>query len=182
MSPRCGGPKFAGGGGTALATRVETALSPPEAIVPISYPAEFAVHVLNLEGGTKLVAAVELVSPANKERPEHRRMFAAKCLELVSRGVGLIVVDIVTSRQSRPFDELMALIRPGGPTPATGPLTAASYRPVRIDDTDSLEIRVRTLELGGPLPELPLALAGFGHLLLDLDATYDEVCSKFKIS
>ena len=52
------------------------------------------------EGGRTLVAVIELVSPANKDRPAKRRLFAAKCATYLSRGIGLIVLDVVTSRQA----------------------------------------------------------------------------------
>ena len=42
--------------------------------------------------GATLVAAIELVSPGNKDRPEARLAFAAKCVSYLTRGVGLIVV------------------------------------------------------------------------------------------
>src|SRR4051794_19064977 len=67
-------------------TRVETDLTdcgftthPPDApgvvwtptaapvTMPLPYPDHFAVHVWNQEGGMRLVGAVELVSPGNKD-------------------------------------------------------------------------------------------------------------------
>ena len=47
----------------------------------------------------RLVAVVELVSPSNKDRPESRRAFAAKTAAYLQRGVGLIILDIVTGQQ-----------------------------------------------------------------------------------
>jgi len=44
------------------------------------------------------VAAIELVSPGNKDRPETCRLFAAKCVAYLTRGIGLVVIDIVTER------------------------------------------------------------------------------------
>jgi hypothetical protein len=35
------------------------------------------------------VAAIEIVSPANKDRPEHRRKFVAKCAALLQQGVSV---------------------------------------------------------------------------------------------
>jgi hypothetical protein len=120
------------------------------------------------------VAAVELVSPGNKDRDEARRAFAAKCAAYLQQALGLIVVDIVTNRPSHLFAELMAQMYPDQSLPTDPPLTATSYRPVRVDGADSRELRVRPLEVGRPLPELPLALGGLGHVMLDLEATYEE--------
>jgi len=104
---------------------------------------------------------MELVSPGNQDREESRRALAVKCAAYIQRALGLIVVDIVTSRQSRPFPEIMALLAPGHPVPIVPPLTAVSFRPARIDGVDTVEIRHRPLEVGDPLPRLPLALGGF---------------------
>src|SRR5438445_68586 len=58
----------------------------------------FEVRITKQEGGPRLVGAVELVSPANKDRPGHRQAFAGKCAGYLRQGVGLVVVDVVTDR------------------------------------------------------------------------------------
>ncbi len=161
-------------GGTATLTRAASALAVADLVLPATFPPEFGVNVYNAEGGPTVVAAVELVSPGNKDRDETRRAFAAKCATYVQRAIGLIVVDIVTSRQSKPFDDLMAYLDPARTLPETEALTAVSYRPVRADGIDSLELRIRSLAVGRPLPELPLALGGLGHVMLDLEASYED--------
>ena len=42
-------------------------------------PDEYEVRVYDDKHGRRLVAAIEIVSPSNKDRPEHRRAFVAKC-------------------------------------------------------------------------------------------------------
>ena len=169
-------------GGTAVAVARPAVLSsPPDVVMPAIFPPSFGVHVFETVGGPVLVAAVELVSPGNKDRPEARSAFTSKCVSYITAGVGLVVVDVVTARHSRPFAELIAALWPGGPIPEAGPLTAASYRPIRDGGGDSLEVRVRALELGGVLPELPLALGGFGQVVLDLEATYEEARSRSRL-
>src|SRR3954464_3676106 len=56
------------------------------------------VQVYDEKSGRRLVAAVEIISPANKDRPEHRRAFVSKCVGLLQELVSLVVVDIVTTR------------------------------------------------------------------------------------
>lgn len=85
---------------------------------------------METSGGPTLVAAIELVSPANKDRPESRKAFTAKCHSYLQAGCGLIVVDIVTNRNSRPFDELLVELLAEPPQSPFGPLTAVSYRPL----------------------------------------------------
>lgn len=47
---------------------------------------EYELRVYDAERERTLVAAIELVSPANKDRPRARNAFVAKCAELVRRG------------------------------------------------------------------------------------------------
>src|SRR6266478_7406523 len=56
------------------------------------------VRVYDEKTGRRLVAAVEIVSPANKDRPEHRQAFVSKCVGLLQELVSLVVVDVVTTR------------------------------------------------------------------------------------
>jgi hypothetical protein len=71
-----------------LSTRVEVDVATfsedgvpehPVAVVPAVFPDDFEVKVFNNVAGPTLVAALELVSPGNKDRSESRRAFAAKC-------------------------------------------------------------------------------------------------------
>src|SRR6185369_1621706 len=58
-------------GGVALATMRSKVWAPPAAdeVLPAVFPDNFEVRVLSMDAGPKLVAAIELVSPANKDRP-----------------------------------------------------------------------------------------------------------------
>src|SRR3954447_11479186 len=55
--------------------------APPAAtmVLPFVYPDDLEVRVRDERDDARLVAVVELVSPRNKDRPEARRGFAAKC-------------------------------------------------------------------------------------------------------
>ena len=74
------------GGGTAVQT-----WAPPKAalVMPATYPDEFEVRVFDMSAGPTLVAAIELVSPGNKDREETRLAFAAKCAPYLQAGVAL---------------------------------------------------------------------------------------------
>ena len=56
---------------------------------------EYSLRVYEANTGERLVASVEFVSPRNKDRPEARRMFVAKCAALLNQGVCVSVVDVV---------------------------------------------------------------------------------------
>ena len=66
------------------------AWSPPAAVATLEVPFadEIEVQVFGTgRGGRDLVAAIELVSPGNKDRPATRRGFAAKCATYLERGM-----------------------------------------------------------------------------------------------
>src|SRR5262249_45753855 len=72
------GPNGANGG---VATAKQVYAPPAPAMtgeVAFTDPDLFEVRIYKQSGGWKLVAAIELVSPANKDRPSHRRAFATK--------------------------------------------------------------------------------------------------------
>lgn len=169
------------GGGLATMTRTQTALSTPTLVLPAIFPPEFAVNVFETSGGPNLVAAIELVSPGNKERPESRRAFAVKCTAYLQRGMGVIVMDIVTSRKSRPLDDLLTLLHPTLPPVEAGDLTAISYRPIRVGESETIELRVSTLTLGEPLPQLPLGLNSGLTIGVDFETCYQEARERSRL-
>src|SRR5687768_13710197 len=62
-----------------VATLSEGTPPSPVAVLPAVFPDDFEVQVFSSSAGPVLVAALELVSPGNKDRPEARRAFTAKC-------------------------------------------------------------------------------------------------------
>ena len=101
--------------GTAAATLVARPWAPPAPAMtmPTVFPDSIEVLVFRTEAGPTLVAAIELVSPGNKDRQEHRRAFAAKCSSYLQQGIGLMLIDIVTSRQANLHNELVYLLDAG---------------------------------------------------------------------
>ncbi|MBV8432348.1 MAG: hypothetical protein JO244_14370, partial [Solirubrobacterales bacterium] len=65
------------------------------------------VQVFHEENGLRLLAAIEFVSPANKDRPSQRRAFAVKCASYLQQGVSVVVVDVVTERQANLHMEIL---------------------------------------------------------------------------
>lgn len=162
-------------GGTAtMAVQVWTPPA-PELVMPAVFPDSIEVLVFNGESGPTLVAAVELISPANKDRPETRRAFAAKCASYLQMGVGLVIVDTVTSRQGNLHNELVRLMETGEQFAVTEtPLYGTAYRPVRGPSTENIEVWMKPLSIGRPLPTLPLAIDNGVVLPLDLESTYTD--------
>ncbi len=48
---------------------------------------EYEVRIFDARRGRHLVAAIEIVSPANKDRPEHRNAIQGKCARSIQKGV-----------------------------------------------------------------------------------------------
>jgi hypothetical protein len=167
---------------TAVQTRL-WAPPTPVAVMPALFPDDFEVQVFSGVAGPTLVAAIGLVSPRNKDREEARRTFAAKCAAYLQRGIGLIVVDIVTSRHANLHDELMALLGHGEgfafPTPTS--LYATAYRPAHRQERNEIDLWRELLAVGQPLPTLPLAVRGLGCLPIDLEGTYMEAKRRMRI-
>lgn len=159
-----------GHGGAAVAT-----YSPPAATgtVRAEFPDDIEVQVIDTRDGAVLVAVIELVSPRNKDRPEAREAFAAKCAAYLQRGLGVIVLDIVTSRQANLHNHLMSLLRQ--PSPAAGPpLYTAAYRPVRREGRNEIDVWLAPLTVGEELPTMPLALRGAACVPIELESTYTQ--------
>src|SRR5205085_3719797 len=76
---------------------------------------EYEVRVYDTRRQRRLVAAVEIISPANKDRAEHRRVFVAKCAALLRQQVCVAFVDVVTTRQFNLYGDLLNLIGQTGP-------------------------------------------------------------------
>ncbi len=118
-----------GNGRTATVPRTVWTPAAAPMVFPAAFPPCATVEILSTEGGRTLVAAIELVSPGNKDRSTKRRLFAAKCATYLSRGVGLVVLDVVTSRQGNLHNELAELLLLDAVfrTPAGQSLYAVAY-------------------------------------------------------
>ena len=158
-----------------------TTYTPPAPVHswPLTYPDDAAVEVRTTADGGRLVAVVELVSPANKDRPAARAGFAAKCAGYLNAGVGLVVVDVVHDRRLSLHAELAALL--GQPADDT-PTYATAYRPTAAGPAGRVDVWWAALAVGRPLPTVPLALRGRGCFPLDLEALYTETCRRARIT
>jgi hypothetical protein len=64
---------------TVIVMSLNRKLPPRYVAAPRVEQDEYEVRVYDTQRHRRLVAAVEIVSPANKDRPEHRRAFVTKC-------------------------------------------------------------------------------------------------------
>lgn len=154
------------------------AAPPPTQVMPGVYPDSFAVQVYRSEGGPTLVAAVELVSPGNKDRQRQRNAFAVKCASYLFQGVGLVVVDIVTSRRFNLHNDIVRILEQPDSFAMSGHLYATAYQPRQRDGEPEIAQWLHELRLEDALPTVPLALAGVVVVPVDLEASYADVCRR----
>ena len=176
------GPAPNDSGGVATAT-----WAPPEPTLAVeadlSEQYEYEVLVYDQSRGRILVAAVEIVSPANKDRPENRRAFATKCAALLQKRVCVSILDLVTTRQFNLYADLLDLIGQTDPSlaPTPPPIYAATCRGRKVGERPRLEFWAYPLVVGRKLPTLPLWLRDDLAVSLDLEASYEETCRALRI-
>jgi hypothetical protein len=155
----------------------------PGLAVAVEWPGadNVRVEVLTDDGDPQLAAAVELVSPRNKDRPRARDEFAAKCADYLRRGCGLVVIDAVATRRADLRGDLLTAL--GVETEDAGPetLSATSYRPVGCDGEGQLLIWPAVLEIGQTLPTMPLWIGADAKVPLDLEASHKAACTDLRI-
>jgi hypothetical protein len=159
---------------------------PPAAdgVLPAVFPDTFEVRILCTDTGPKLVAAIELISPGNKDRPAEKRAFATKCASYLAQGVSVIIVDIVTNRRANLHNEILRLMDAADvlQLPPDLGLYAVAYRPLRRGSVDEIDVWRAALALGRALPTLPLGLGGDLVIPVDFETTYAEACLRKRLT
>jgi hypothetical protein len=149
----------------------------PELSLPFLPTRERAeVSIFGTEGGPVLAGAIELISPANKDRSSERSAFVSKCETYLRQGIGLVVVDVVTVRRSNLHDQLLERLGEGQRDPMGAMIYAAAYRPIDRGSQTYVDVWQEVLEVGRALPVLPLWLRGEISLAVDLAETYERTC------
>ena len=173
-----------GSGSGAVATLEAKPWAPPIPALrmPAIYPDSIEVLVYGTRDGSTLVAAVELISPGNKDRPDTRRAFAAKCAAYLQQGIGLMIIDVVTERSANLHNELVELLDVGEKFQISDTeLYAVAYRPIRRPDIERTDVWVASLAIGNSLPLMPLALDRQLCIPLDLEPPYAEACQRSRL-
>jgi hypothetical protein len=167
-----------------VATQVWAPPQPPlSAVVDFVALDVYEVRVMQQMGGPQLRAAIELVSPANKDRASHRRAFAVKCAGYLQQGVAVIIVDIVTERTANLHAALVDILGLAQPLAWCAPssLYAVAYRPTQSADAQRLEVWPEALAVGAILPTMPLWLSDELCLPLALEESYRATCTALRI-
>jgi hypothetical protein len=143
----------------------------------------FEVQVIRRQGGPQLRATVELISPANKDRPSNRHAFALKCASYLTRGISVVLVDVVTERSATLYTQVeqelgLTVV---GPKQPLGNLYAVAYRMLLVSGRHQLEAWPEPLAVGSPLPVMPLWLDVDFSVPLQLEETYAAACDSLRM-
>jgi uncharacterized protein DUF4058 len=144
---------------------------------------EYEVRIYDTDRGRQLVAAIEIVSPANKDRLDHRRAFVAKCSALLQSQVAVSIVDLVTTREFNLYCELLESLGQSDPSLGANPpsMYATACRWIKRNRNWLLETWAHKLTLGQTLPSLPLWLADDFAVPLELEPCYEDTCRILRI-
>jgi hypothetical protein len=179
-------PTTAAEGGGVVATVGAKVWTPPVADGSLAavFPDTFEVRVLCTDTGPKLVAAIELISPGNKDRASERRAFAVKCASYLYQGISVIIVDIVTNRRANLHNEILELMNGADSLrlSSESSLYAVAYRPLRRGKEDIIDVWRSPLALGRALPTLPLGLRADLAIPVDFEGTYAEACQRKRLT
>jgi hypothetical protein len=167
------------------ATAVMEAAAPTLSVAAdLSELDEYEVKVYDFNRQRKLVAAIEIVSPANKDRPENRERFNNKVASLLRQDVCVCILDIVTIPDANLYVELLSRLGHqdpsiSSPAPAIYAVTLRGRKPPKTKSR--LDAWYFPLALGQPLPTIPLWLGPDSHIQLPLETSYQEVCRLLRI-
>jgi Protein of unknown function (DUF4058) len=123
--------------------------------------------------GHRLVALMEIVSPANKDRTASVEEFSSKVVAALNSGVHVLVVDLFPPGRHDPSGMhgavLQHLERSDQPydLPGDEPLTLAAYA-----TGDRIDVYLEHLAVGANLPDMPLFLHPERYVNIPLDSTY----------
>lgn len=168
-------------GGAALAT-----YAPPKPTLTVEphLPSQdvYEVRIYDRRRNRHLVAAIEIVSPSNKDRPENRAVFVAKAATLLRNNICVSIVDVVGTFDFSLYADLMGFLNVG---PALGskpsPMYAATLRMRYEHSRRLMDNWYHPLTIGQPLPTLPIWLTETIAISLELEASYEETCRALRI-
>jgi hypothetical protein len=146
-----------------------------EAVALFSLDPMRAVHI-DLHG--QLIAAIEIVSPRNKDRPAARERYLGRYLGYVHQAVHLMLIDLLPRPDGFSFAEAIAASLNYAQPPCPAPF-AVSYRVGEaVPEGTLLGSWHRPLRVGDPLPTIPLALTASQSIEIDLEHTYREAARR----
>jgi hypothetical protein len=171
-----------GAGGVAVAT-----YAPPKPTLTLEprLPSQdvYEVRIYDSRRNRRLVAAIEIVSPSNKDRPQTRSAFVAKVATLLKNGICVSIVDVVSTSDFNLYAELLSFLESADPALGVEPppMYAVTLRMRYEERRRLMDNWYYPLAIGQPLPSLPVWLTENWAVSLELEASYEEACRTLRI-
>jgi hypothetical protein len=166
---------------TTEAAPADTAVLEPdlETNVVFRLDPQLAVHV-DFHG--QLIAAIEIVSPRNKDRTDSKETYSNRYLGYLRLGVHLMLVDVLPRPRSYSFSDAitsgLGMELPPLPSPFAAVYRVGEVIPVGDDMGSLVAVWRRPLKVGQPLPTLPLPLSVHRDVVIDLEETYQRAAKR----
>lgn len=162
--------------GTALA---DVSAPDVEAVAVFDLDPQTAVHI---DRHGQLIAAIEIVSPRNKDRPDARERYLGRYVGYVRRGVHLMLIDVLPRPAGFSFAEGLEANIGFRQSPCPTPFVCSYRVGEPVPEGTIVGVWHRPLAVGEPLPTLPLALTTTNSVPIDLDHTYSEAARRVYLS
>lgn len=159
----------------------DTAVLEPDQELNVSFrlDPQMAVHI-DFHG--QLIAAIELVSPRNKDRADAKETYTNRYLGYLRLGVHLLLVDVLPRPRKFSFADTitsgLGVDLPPLPSPFAAAYRVGEVIPVGEEMGSLLGVWRRPLEVGKPLPTLPLPLSVHQSVEIDLEQTYQRAAEQ----
>lgn len=123
--------------------------------------------------GHRIVAFIEIASPANKDRRNSVEQLVGKIRDAVTQGIHVLLVDLLPPSSFDPLGLHGEFWQEFGPesasTPLDRPLCLASYQAM-----DPPEAFVEPVSVGDTLPDMPLFYQDSRYVNVPLEQTYQQ--------
>ena len=169
-------------GGVAVAT-----YAPPKPTLTLEprlpHQDVYEVRIYDSRRKRRLVAAIEIVSPSNKDRAETRGIFVAKLASLLKQEICVSFIDVVSTSDFNLYAELLHFLESADPAlnDEVPPMYAVTVRMRSEGRRRLMDNWYHPLAIGQLLPTLPIWLKETWAISLDLESSYEETCRTLRI-
>jgi hypothetical protein len=148
-----------------------------EAVATFSLDPQRAIHI---DWKGQLIAATELVSPRNKDRPASRTRYLGRYVGYLRQGVHLLLIDVLPRPRDYSFADAIAddLGIAQAPTPTPVPCAISFRVGEALPEGTLVASWRRPMQLGQPLAVIPLALDTKQAVSIDLEQTYQQAAKR----
>ncbi len=144
---------------------------------------QYEVLIFDHARARELVAAIEIASPGNQDRPSTRRAFVNKCATLLQQRVCVTIIDLVTTRHFNLYCQLLDSVDVTDRKFCDAPAVtySATCRGRMVEGRPRFETWAYPLNIDHPLPTLPVWLDKDLAIPLELEASYMAACAALRL-